>query len=535
MSFGGYHPPSSPELPFTTVGTSPMVEVSTTSSRRGSFSSVHSNHSDQGHAASSIAHHSAHYHHQQDQQRQQQSPYHSPYSSRPSTPVGATASYRVGPDFNYYGTSNYSSDHGGYTANGYGAPSPTHQIHQQQQSQQQVSRRGNRTHDGHNNAMDEGGYSSGYDSTTGVSSSVPHSLNYTSKNDGFNIQSQVPQLQEQNSPYSQGALNQRQQQQRYFHRSHSRSHSNASETSLSVDTGVPSRYSPGPVSLSSAGSSRRGSVSESGGGGGNLGTGSGSFFSRKRGFRPTTAVMANSDGDDDLDEHLDNRSSHRSRARKANRRSSKGGSIFAADTGRMGRVDGILNDWDLLLPSRGSYQENEVDEDEEMTENERWKKRQLTKRGWESAKGQGILLAALATVAVFVRIWKLAVPSAVVFDEQHFGGFTRDYLDGNFFLDVHPPLGKMLFSLTAYLLGFDGKFDFTLGSLYPENVPYIGMRMVSASCGVILVPLTYLIMKNSGHSTQAAIVCALLVVFESLHLAGRADDALHGLYDVGLD
>ncbi|KAG0306486.1 hypothetical protein BGZ98_002262 [Dissophora globulifera] len=367
--------------------------------------------------------------------------------------------------------------------------------------------------------MDEGGYSSGYDSTTGISSSVPHSLNYTSKNDGFNIQSQVPQLQEQNSPYSQGTFNQRQQQQRYFHHSHSRSHSNASETSLSVDTGLPSRYSPGPVSLSSAGSSRRGSVSESGGG--NLCTGSGSFFSRKRGFRPTAAVMASSDGDDDLDEHLDNRSSHRSRARKANRRSSKGGSVFAADTGRMGRVDGILNDWDLLLPSRGSYQENEVDEDEEMTENERWKKRQLTKRGWESAKGQGILLAALTTVAVF--------------DEQHFGGFTRDYLDGNFFLDVHPPLGKMLFSLIAYLLGFDGKFDFTLGSLYPENVPYIGMRMVSASCGVILVPLTYLIMKNSGHSTQAAIVCALLVVFESLHLVGRADDGLHGLYDVGLD
>lgn len=49
------------------------------------------------------------------------------------------------------------------------------------------------------------------------------------------------------------------------------------------------------------------------------------------------------------------------------------------------------------------------------------------------------------------------------FDEQHFGGFTFDYLRGEFFMDVHPPLGKMLFSLVAYLLGYDGKFSFALG------------------------------------------------------------------------
>jgi len=31
-------------------------------------------------------------------------------------------------------------------------------------------------------------------------------------------------------------------------------------------------------------------------------------------------------------------------------------------------------------------------------------------------------------------------------------------------MDVHPPLGKMLFSLVAYLLSFDGKFEFVLGT-----------------------------------------------------------------------
>ena len=48
-------------------------------------------------------------------------------------------------------------------------------------------------------------------------------------------------------------------------------------------------------------------------------------------------------------------------------------------------------------------------------------------------------------------------------EDQHMGGYIRDFLQGNFVVDVHPPLGKMLFSLVAYLLGYDGKFDFMSG------------------------------------------------------------------------
>ncbi|KAG0273522.1 hypothetical protein BGZ95_010675 [Linnemannia exigua] len=317
----------------------------------------------------------------------------------------------------------------------------------------------------------------------------------------------------------------RQSTQRFYPRSHNRTHSNASETSLNIDTGADTTlYSPGPASLSSASSSRRGSFSDAPGG---VSTTSGTgFFARQRTYRPSTAGAV-SDADDDLDMDLGNKNSpRRHRQKRMSKKPSSNRNLLGAVGGMGGgksssggsRMSGILNDWDMLLPSGDPY--DDMDEDEEggddgMNENERWKKKQLARRGWESRRGQGIILGLVVMVAVFVRIWKLAVPGAVVSEEQHLGGYVRDYLQGNFVVDVHPPLGKMLFSLVAYLLGYDGKFDFMLGKLYPSNVPFIGMRMFAAACGVGLIPISYLTIKRSGHSTQAAITTAILVTFEN--------------------
>jgi dolichyl-phosphate-mannose-protein mannosyltransferase len=77
----------------------------------------------------------------------------------------------------------------------------------------------------------------------------------------------------------------------------------------------------------------------------------------------------------------------------------------------MSRMNGLLNNWDMLLPNGDRYE----DGDAEMIENERWKKEQITKRGWNSPTGQKIILIVLTVVAVLVGIWKLAVLSAVIY------------------------------------------------------------------------------------------------------------------------
>ncbi|KAK3839713.1 MAG: Dolichyl-phosphate-mannose-protein mannosyltransferase-domain-containing protein [Linnemannia gamsii] len=529
MSFGGYNPGRQQDLPFSNTSgapTHPPPPNSTTMrSRTGSFSS---NPAPPPPPPSS--------------QQQQQQQHGSPYSAQPSTPTSRGEGFYSGVGLNIH-TAGYGS--GGYTNNnintgatGYGSrpgspstmssPYPTGGVTAGPSTLPAYSRNSGGA-SGNASGLDDGGYSSGYDSPSGISTSVPYSFN---TNNGLHRphpqhpqhQHQHQQQQQHISSY-QTTTTTRQSAQRLYPRSHSRTHSNASETSLNIDTGVDTTlYSPGPVSLSSASSSRRGSFSDAPGGvGTNSGTG---FFARQRTYRPSTAGAV-SDADDDLDMDLGNKNSpRRHRQKRMSKKSSSNRNLLGAVSGMGGgkssssgsRMSGILNDWDMLLPSGDPY--DDMDEDEEggddgMNENERWKKKQLTKRGWESQRGQGIILGLVVMVAVFVRIWKLAVPGAVVSEEQRLGGHIRDYLQGNFVVDVHPPLGKMLFSLVAYLLGYDGKFDFMLGKLYPSNVPFIGMRMFAAACGVGLIPISYLTIKRSGHSTQAAITCAILVTFEN--------------------
>ncbi|WFD31778.1 dolichyl-phosphate-mannose--protein mannosyltransferase [Malassezia sp. CBS 17886] len=132
-----------------------------------------------------------------------------------------------------------------------------------------------------------------------------------------------------------------------------------------------------------------------------------------------------------------------------------------------------------------------------------------------------VVVAGVTLLACAVRFYRLDQPSSVVFDEVHFGGFAAKYLRRTFFMDVHPPLAKLMITLAAWLHGFSGDFDFsTIGNEYlvdprHERVPYVAMRSVGALFGTLTVPLAYITLRAVGLRASSALLGALLVTFEN--------------------
>ncbi|KAF9946117.1 hypothetical protein BGZ72_000667 [Mortierella alpina] len=126
-------------------------------------------------------------------------------------------------------------------------------------------------------------------------------------------------------------------------------------------------------------------------------------------------------------------------------------------------------------------------------------------------------ITAITALALVVRLWAIGYPTSVVFDEVHFGGFASKYIRGEFFMDLHPPLAKMLIALTGWIFGLDSSFMFKeIGLDYIEpQVPYVPMRLMGALMGVAVMPIAFYTVRNSGHSYHASVLAALLVLFEN--------------------
>ncbi|KAH9815607.1 family 39 glycosyltransferase [Melampsora americana] len=130
------------------------------------------------------------------------------------------------------------------------------------------------------------------------------------------------------------------------------------------------------------------------------------------------------------------------------------------------------------------------------------------------------LIFLVGLVAAYLRFRHISHPSAVTFDEVHFGKFTSYYLKREFFFDVHPPLAKLMLAFQGWLIGYDGEYPFeNIGDDYLDgDVPYVGLRSMSAFIGSLTVSLVYAIMKESGYPTVVNVLSACLIAFDNGHI-----------------
>lgn len=124
------------------------------------------------------------------------------------------------------------------------------------------------------------------------------------------------------------------------------------------------------------------------------------------------------------------------------------------------------------------------------------------------------VLFLLIGISLFTRLLFINYPSQTVFDEVHFGGFATRYINNEYYFDVHPPLGKMAFAFVAKLGGYIGDFSFEkIGLEYPNLSTYLPMRLLSAFCGIVTVPLVYMILIEMKYSVISACLASSMVLF----------------------
>ncbi|RCH87257.1 hypothetical protein CU097_002945 [Rhizopus azygosporus] len=154
-------------------------------------------------------------------------------------------------------------------------------------------------------------------------------------------------------------------------------------------------------------------------------------------------------------------------------------------------------------------------EDFDLSKTDKIKQRKELMRK-QALKRDLYIALGLTLWAAYIRLWKIWQPPSVVFDEVHFGGFATKYIKTRFFMDVHPPLAKMLIALVGKLAGLKD-FDFKeIGKDYlADNVPYIPMRVFCGLTGLLVVPIAYLTIRGAGHSTAAGLVAAFMVCYEN--------------------
>lgn len=126
-------------------------------------------------------------------------------------------------------------------------------------------------------------------------------------------------------------------------------------------------------------------------------------------------------------------------------------------------------------------------------------------------------LAFLILASFLTRFYHLDHPKKVVFDEAHFGLYATKYLSHQYYYDIHPPFGKLLFGLVAFLTKAKPGFNFAISTEY-GNFNFFPLRATVAFFGFLFVILIFFLTKEMGGSQKMAFLSAFFVLFDNAFL-----------------
>ena len=147
-----------------------------------------------------------------------------------------------------------------------------------------------------------------------------------------------------------------------------------------------------------------------------------------------------------------------------------------------------------------------------------------------------LFLSALFLVSFFLHclLVPISIPDAVVFDETYFGNFINNYINHEFFFDIHPPLAKLIqYYVAKSFIKYDGSFNFSVTNGNYKNVSlylnssnsqinfnfYSKIRFVSAYLCSFVAPLISITLLNRKVSLKNSILCGLISLFDCMKIS----------------
>lgn len=134
-----------------------------------------------------------------------------------------------------------------------------------------------------------------------------------------------------------------------------------------------------------------------------------------------------------------------------------------------------------------------------------------------TARTEWVCGISVFVLALVVRLYRIGYPSSVVFDEVHFLRFVKNYHDGQYLFDIHPPLGKLiLLAVSKIFCATPSKHLVHNGMPFPPDYAYIPLRVASALFGAATSPVLLFIARALGLALPAALLPALAHAVDNL-------------------
>ncbi len=120
----------------------------------------------------------------------------------------------------------------------------------------------------------------------------------------------------------------------------------------------------------------------------------------------------------------------------------------------------------------------------------------------------------LAIIATLTHFAYFGYPLSVVFDETYFLKFIGLYWNHSYFFDVHPPLGKLLFVLFAWITGITPSAEIgTIHTAIDASLTYF--RLLPMIAGILLPIVVFYICRRLNISRSISFLAGALICVEN--------------------